>query len=277
MTIPVSVIVATKNEAAAIGACLRALAGFDEIVVVDSFSVDDTAVISEKQGARVVPFAWNGRYPKKRQWCLDALTLRHDWIFFVDADEIVTPDLCAEIAALFEKGPPPHAGYFVTGLYVWKEKILRHGLHNAKIALLDRREMAFPVVDDLDIPGMGEMEGHYQPVPKTPTGTIGGLRAPILHRACEDRKAWVARHERYARWEAGMNHRRTWPKDPVPVRNGLKAIFRKLPGRGMVSFIHGYVWKKGFMDGKAGFDFACARASYYRAIAREARRVRKAQ
>lgn len=275
--IPASVIVTTKNESRAIGACLEALAGFDEIVVVDSASTDDTVKISEKYGARVESFVWNGRYPKKRQWCLDVLMLRHDWVFFVDADEVVTPDLHTEIAVLFEAAPPCGAGYFVEGLYVWNGKILRRGLRNAKIALLNRRRMEFPVVDDLDIPGMGEMEGHYQPVPKESGAEIGRLRAPLLHYACTDRAAWDARHEKYAIWEAKMNARRAWPKDPVPVREALKTLFRALPGRDVVSFLYGYVWKAGFWDGWAGFDFACARAGYYRAIARETRRVRKSQ
>ncbi len=277
-TIPLSVIVATRNEQEAIGPCLSALERFDEIVVVDSGSTDQTASISEALGAQVVPFVWDGRYPKKRQWCLDTLTLRHDWVFFVDADEIVPAALTDEIAALFAPGSPPQPAYFVEGLYVWRGKTLRHGLRNAKIALFDRRSMRFPVVDDLAFPGMGEMEGHYQPVPKTPgSAHIGRLRTPLLHHACPDRAAWDARHARYALWEAEMTTRGAWPPDPVPFRNHLKRLFRFLPRRDIVAFIHSFVWKKGFLDGAAGLDFALARAAYYRAIARQIRRLRRAQ
>jgi hypothetical protein len=67
------------------------------------------------------------------------------------------------------------------------------------------------------------------------------------------------------------------PADPIPARNRLKLLFRALPCRDAMAFIHSFVWKKGFLDGIAGLDFALARAAYYRAIARQIRRLRKAQ
>lgn len=69
--IPVSVVVMTRNEAANLPHCLSALGRFAERFVVDSGSTDGTPAIAEAAGARVVPFRWDGRYPKKKQWCLD--------------------------------------------------------------------------------------------------------------------------------------------------------------------------------------------------------------
>ena len=111
--IPLSAVVVTKNEEARIAQCLEALSDFDEVVVVDSESRDATCDVAREMGARVENFKWNGAYPKKRQWCLDHLELRYDWVFFVDADEIVTPEVVAEIVALFESGDPKKAGFFV--------------------------------------------------------------------------------------------------------------------------------------------------------------------
>ncbi len=264
--IPVTVLVMTRNEASRIGRCLEALREFDEIVVVDSGSTDDTAVIAESAGATVEHFSWNGRYPKKRQWCLDNLNLKHDWIFFVDADEIVTPELAAEIRTVIQS--PACIAYFIKGRYVMDGKILHHGLCNNKIALLDRRAMEFPVVDDLDLLGMGEIEGHYQPVPKPDVicDDIGSLSAALLHHAHDDPAAWEARHHRYAAWERGMNARNAWPADPLPWRQTMKRIFRALPGRGIWAFLHCYVWKRGFFDGKQGLTLAASRYRYYRMI-----------
>ncbi len=166
MGIPASVIVVTKNEEARIGACLEALSAFDDLWVVDSGSSDRTAEMSIVAGARLVDFQWNGQYPKKRQWCLDTLDLKYDWVFFIDADEIATPEVVAEIAALELRSGEDAPGYFVRGRYIFEGRLLRYGLSNNKLCLIDRTRMMFPVVDDLDLPGMGEIEGHYQPVIK---------------------------------------------------------------------------------------------------------------
>ncbi len=259
--IPVTVIVATRNEEARIEKCLAALSDFDEVIVVDSASADRTKEIAARMGASVIDFRWSGQYPKKRQWCLDVLKLKHDRVFFVDADEIVTPRLAQEIRALDFKC----AGYFVKGLYIYEGKALRHGLKNNKLCLIDKNKMMFPVVDDIGAPGMGEIEGHYQPVLKT-AGEIGQLKHALLHDACDDRTGWVERHERYAAWEREMNARCAWPGEEKKSRAAMKQIFRALPFRPLIAFLHCYVLKMGFLDGARGFRFALDRYRYYRMI-----------
>lgn len=262
MKIPVTVIIATKNEEARIEQCLRYLTDFDEIIVLDSHSNDKTQQIAASLGARVEPYEWNGQYPKKRQWALDNLFLKHDRVFFVDADEFVTPELVAEIRALDWR----KQGYFVKGSYVYEGRLLRQGLCNNKLALFDRRAFQFPVVNDLDLPGMGEIEGHYQPVAKDPSAKVGQLHEALIHDAYDTN--WIPRHQRYAAWEAGMNARQAWPNEPSQKRRILKALFRNIPFRWIVAFIHSYILKGGFRDGSRGFRFARSRAVYYRMISR---------
>lgn len=264
MTIPVSVIVVTKNEECALPECLEALGRFDDVRVVDSNSSDKTCAVAEKYGARVENFSWNGSYPKKRQWCLDHLNLKYSYVFFVDADEVVPSALVDEIARL-EWGK---AGYFVSGCYVFEGRVLKHGLRNNKLALFDRGKIEFPVVDDLDIDGMGEIEGHYQPVlkPEYAREKIGQLHTPLLHAAYQNAQDWEGRHYRYARWEAGMNVRGAWPVDPKPWRQFLKTVFRVMPYRNIAAFLHCYIFKLGLLDGFAGYRFACSRARYYQMI-----------
>jgi len=261
--IPISVLVVTKNEERVIERCLKALQDFDEVIVVDSSSDDNTVQISKNNGAKPVLFQWNGQYPKKRQWCLQQLEIRHSWVFWVDADEVVMPDLIAEIRHVFSS-PPTQAGFFVKGNYVWREGVLKHGMKNNKLALFNRLKMEFPVVDDLDIDGMGEVEGHYQPVFKAGCKgeKIGQLQAPLLHYAYEDEAAWHVRHERYAVWEAQMTRRKSFPKDPIVWREFLKTYIRTSIFRPYIMFLYSYVFKLGFLDGRNGFDFALSRKTY---------------
>lgn len=262
MTLPVTVIVVTKNEEQRILACLQALTGFAEIVVVDSASRDRTKILSQDSGARVVDFVWNGQYPKKRQWVLDHVPLQTDWILWMDADELMTPELLGEISEVFASGPA-HDGYFIKGLYRIGGRLLRHGLPNNKLVLFNRHKFKFPVIEDLDIPGMGEIEGHYQPVAVAADVRIGSLRHPLIHTAYEDQRAWIFRHEKYARWEVGMNAKNAWPLDPVPWRQRTKVWLRQTRWRPQIVFLISYIGLGGFLDGRAGYQFAVSRYRYY--------------
>lgn len=265
--IPISVLVTTKNEEDNIARCLSALEAFAQIIVIDSHSDDRTRDISQTFGAETILYQWDGRYPKKRQWCLDTLDIRHDWVFWVDADEAVTEACIAEIRALFQ-AQRSEAGFFVKGQYVWEGTVLRHGLCNNKLALINRKKIAFPVVDDLDIDGMGEIEGHYQPVRKAgfEGDVIGQVTVPLLHYAYEDDAGWGARHERYAHWEAEMTKRDLWPEDPVLWRQIVKRHLRASVLRPYVVFLYSYIVKMGFLDGVKGARFALSRKHYCDAI-----------
>ena len=84
---PVSVIVPVKNEADNLRRCLPALSWADEVFVVDSQSSDETAEVADALGATVVPFHFNGTYPKKKNSALENLPFRNEWVLIVDADE----------------------------------------------------------------------------------------------------------------------------------------------------------------------------------------------
>lgn len=268
--IPVSVVIVTKNEAGNIGPCLDALDQFDDIWVVDSDSRDGTSEIARTRKTQVVSYQWNKQYPKKRQWCLDHLPFQYDWVFFVDADEIVPAPLIDEIETIILSNPR-EAGFFVIGRYRIKGQILKHGIPNEKIVLLHRDRMEFPIVDDLDIPGMGEIEGHYQPVLKDNflTCPIGRLKHHMIHNTLDGDqgiRSWVFRHEKYARWEAGMNAKKSWPKDPIAWRDCAKNFLRQSSLRPHIIFFFGLIWKAGFLDGASGLMLLQMRYNYLKKI-----------
>lgn len=262
--IPVSVIVATRNEEKNIKRCLAAISRFDEVIVVDSHSTDATVEIAKSLGADSILFSWNGQYPKKRQWCLDTIPLKYDRVLFVDADEEVTNDLADEIASLDWSC----AGYYIDGLYVVDGRVLKFGMRNRKLCLLDRRLMEFPVVDDLNIPGMGEIEGHYQPVLKKGAvrPSIRRLASPILHYAFDDMDRWQARHAGYALWEYSMNQNKAYPDDPSSLRQIIKHIYRHIPFKGSLFFAYHYFLKGGFLEGAQNYRLTLHKKKYYDAI-----------
>ncbi|MGF7173044.1 glycosyltransferase family 2 protein [Azospirillum doebereinerae] len=266
--IPVSVVVMTRNEAANLPLCLPSLNRFAERFVVDSGSIDGTTGIAAAHGARVVPFHWNGRYPKKKQWCLDHLPFAHDWVLFVDADERPTPELVEEIDRLMAgaSGPTP-AGYWIDGRPAVRGRPLRFGCWNRKLILFDRRRACFPDIPDLDVASMWEVEGHYQPAV---AGATGRLRHPMDH---DDRKppaAWFDRHNRYSDWEAALRADGRMARlidGETGARRLMKRLLHHAPCRPLLAFLHSYVAKLGILDGQAGLDHALARAFYYWQVA----------
>jgi len=257
----ISVVVVTKNAAEKLQQCLTALSDFSHVIVVDSYSDDETVMIAQSLGVSIVDFKWNGGYPKKRQWCLDHLKDLCEYVFFVDADEIITPELIDEIRKL----DGSKAGYFVQGQYMFEGKLLRYGLRNNKLCLINRTQIQFPLIDDLDIEGMGEIEGHYQPILKNGIArSFGSLTSPLIHHAYDER--WDERHERYAQWQAEVERRRALPSDVTLIRKVLKNIFGISVLRPALAFIHCYILKLGFLDGGEGYRFAWSRYRYYRMV-----------
>ena len=270
--IPLSVLVVTKNEEHRIERCLSQLSEFAEVVVIDSNSQDATQDIARRLGVRVIPYKWDGRYPKKRQWVLDTQNIGYNWVFWLDADEMLNADIVYEIRCLFEY-EPIHAGYFIKGRYLWGGVPLNYGLLNNKLALFDRRKISFPEINDLACDAMGEIEGHYQPVLKSEFSheTIGQLHNPVLHDAYDDKKSWVIRHKKYAKWEAYMNAHQTWPQDPVRMRDILKRVTRTSAFRPYLIFLYSYLFRLGFLDGRAGYEFALSRKQYCDLVLNEMR------
>ena len=268
--IPLRIIVTTLNEENRIEGCLHSIGDLAPVYVVDSHSRDNTVNRARNFNASVILFDWNGKYPKKRQWCLDNLDLGDRWVLFVDADERLSGNLKQEIRDIFEHGPGCD-GYFIRARYRIKGEVCRFGVENRKLVLFNPAKLAFPEINDLDCPGMGEIEGHYQPVASDQYRPVrlGTLKHHMVHLALEDRSAWQDRHIRYARWAACMDAKDAWPNDPSFIRQTMKNLLNVLPARAVWVFVYSYILKLGFLDGKRGFELAWSRAEYYRLINRE--------
>src|SRR3954454_16391159 len=212
---PVSVLVPVKNEAENLGRCLPALAWADEVFVVDSQSTDDTVLVAEAHGATVVQFDFNGVYPKKKNWALENLPFRNEWVLIVDADEVVVPELATEIA---ERTAADEAdGFYLNMKYFFLGRRIRHcgyaeawNLRLFKHALGRYEKM--PVA-----PGSrtGDNEAHEH---VELDGRALRLRHELDHHASPTIATWVEKHNRYAVWEAEMYER--FLGEPVPPTIG---------------------------------------------------------
>ncbi|MBD8043088.1 glycosyltransferase family 2 protein [Arthrobacter sp. Sa2BUA2] len=272
--IPISVLIQTRNEEKGISQCLAALADFDEVIVVDSNSNDRTVELAQEAGARVVNFTWNGAFPQKKQWQLENVETRHDWLLMLDADEYPTPDLITELASIADDPAEERVAFDLPIAYYFAGTRLEHGHRVVKRSFLRRGENAFCNIDLLHLPGMGEVEAHYQP---RPSGPVGRTTALLVHNDADPVRTWFDRHNRYSDWEAYLrNHPET--------RNSVRASksrqgrrFDAVPFKPLVFFLYSYLLRRGFLDGRAGFDYALALSTYYWQIGLKSRELARVE
>jgi len=259
-TIPVSVIIAVRNEAKNLLRCLQALRSFAEVYVIDSQSTDETVEIARSHNAKVVQFHYRGGWPKKRQWAMDTLPIVHDWILLLDADEVIPPELAEEIRAAIQNEQVN--GYFIQ-LQTWfLGRALRHGdVGLWKLALFRHGKARFECrLKDQDA-SMADMEIHEHVVAQ---GATAKLRHPIIHHNVESLSRYIQKHDEYSNWEARVLLQRGDDSELPPSFRGTQAqrrrwLKRKLfavPGSPVLLFLYRYIFRLGFLDGVPGLIYA---------------------
>lgn len=259
LPIEATVIILTKNEERHIGRAIRSVEGFRDILVIDSHSTDRTAEIAMAAGATVVNFDWDGKYPKKKEWALNQVET--DWVVYLDADEYLDDELISEIAMAVSN--PSAAAFEVPLRYFWAGKELRHGHRVTKRIGMRRSVSYWPRPNDLDVKNMWEVEGHYQP--QVREGAVVRAKNLMGHQDEDGLYDYFARHNRYSDWEAHMLHKGETVSAQSRSRLGKFAL--TLPAKHAIFFVYSYVLRLGFIDGKAGFNYALALSFYYWQIA----------
>jgi glycosyltransferase involved in cell wall biosynthesis len=257
--LPVSVIVPVRNESRNLGRCLESLGEVGEVYVVDSESTDATAELAQSHGAKVVQFHYSGGWPKKRQWAMDTLPLAYDWVFLVDADEAMTPELAEEIRQAIND--PSMNGYYVALRMFFLGRPLRHsGASFYKLSLFRRGKGRFECRLKEQDQSMCDMEVHEHVLVE---GHTAKLRNPLLHHNVESLSRYIQKHDEYSNWEA-----RVWldgdvQKDLPPALFGSQAQrrrwfrrkFFRLPGSPFWFFLYKYIFRLGFLDGVPGLVY----------------------
>jgi len=234
----ISAYIITKNAEATIGVSLRSISWADEIVVVDSGSTDKTVEICEKAGARVYNEPFRGFVEQKNL----AMSYCHcDWVFNLDADEEVTPELKRSILEV-SKNPNPSSDiaiYTVTRKTWYMGRwILHSGWYPEYRVRLSRKEKARWVGEMLH----EKLEGD---------GDIGRLSGDLLHRPYAD----LGEHMRK------MNvYTDIWARKEKT--RGRKASWCDILFRPIVSFTKMYVLRCGFLDFGPGLIISIMGAWY---------------
>jgi len=269
--LPISVLIPAKNEETNLSACLASLTPADEVFVVDSQSSDRSIEIAESYGATVVQFCFNGRWPKKKNWSLENLPFRNQWVLIVDCDERITPELWEEMAIAIQN--PDYGGYYLNRRVFFLGRWIRFGgkYPDWNLRLFRHTQGRYENLHTEEIRNTGDNEVHEHVVIG---GKVGYLQQDMDHIDFRDMYHWLERHNRYSNWEArvyynllnGMGESGTIGAnllgDPVQRKRFLKRIWVRLPCKPMLRFFLAYVLRLGFLDGKAGYIYARLLSQY---------------
>lgn len=269
--IPVSVLIPAKNEELNLSACLDSVARADEIFVVDSYSSDRTGEIAQDYGANLVQFDFNGHWPKKKNWSLETMPFRNEWVLIVDCDERITPELWDEIADRIQNDP--YDGYYLNRKVFFLGKWIRFGgkYPDWNLRLFKHRQGRYENLQTEAIQNTGDNEVHEHVILE---GKVGYLKEDMLHIDFRDIYHWLARHNRYSNWEAKVYYNLLQGQgnsgtiganlfgDAVQRKRFLKKVWVRLPMKPLLRFILFYILRLGFLDGRAGYIYGRLLSQY---------------
>tara|TARA_B100000959_G_scaffold282232_1_gene348160 strand:- start:149 stop:988 length:840 start_codon:yes stop_codon:yes gene_type:complete len=256
----IEVIIPVKNEEINLPFALASVMKWaDRVWVVDSESTDKTCAIAKEAGAEVVVQPWLG-YAKQKNWALDNLDLKANWIFFLDADEAILPELRDELVDIASRDVNESA-FNINRYFIFLGKRIRHcGYYPSwNVRFFKRGKARYE-----------EREVHEHMVVDGKTGSLSG------HMEHNDRRGlelYMAKHNHYSTLEAKEILRQAITKDETidakffgsaqQRRRWIKRhIYPRLPARWLFRFFWMYVLRFGFLDGLAGLRFCLFISSY---------------
>jgi glycosyltransferase involved in cell wall biosynthesis len=235
-----SVIIITKNESAHISGCLQSVSWADEVIVLDSGSVDDTVDLCRAVTDKVYVTDWQG-FGIQKQRALDKAT--GDWVLSIDADECVTPELKLEIQQAMQTNDIN--GFEIPRLSNYCGRAMRHGGWFPDYVLrLFRRNC-------------GEFTDAVVHERITVKGKIARLNTPFLHDAFVDFEEVLHKVNNYSSLGAKLLYEK-----------GVRSSLSKAIMKGLWTFIRTYFLKAAFLDGQQGLLLAISNAegAYYRYV-----------
>ena len=260
MSAPISAIILAQNEAANIAAAVDSVVGWaSPVYVVDSFSEDATPQIAASHGARVVRHRFE-HWATQRNWALEHLPLSTGWVLFLDADERVPEPCRREIEQTVARVGHDVAGLRVRFDYRFLGRSIRRSFDSHAVVRIVRRARA-------SWSAKGARE--YCSV----DGNVQDIRSLIVHDDNKGLSQWIEKQNRNAAREALAMLREDAadaPANDPPAERKVRAwlrrrVYRRMPLfiRPFAYFVYRYVFRRGFLEGRAGLVYAVLHGFWY--------------
>jgi glycosyltransferase involved in cell wall biosynthesis len=255
----ISIYILTYNEEIDIGACIESAMLSDEIIVVDSYSSDRTVEIARRYPVQIFQHEFES-HGCQRTWMLESIPSKHEWVYILEADERMTPELFTECLSVTSN--PDYVGYYVAERVIFMNRWIRHSTQYPRYQLRLLRHGKVRFMD----------YGHTER--EECDGATSFLKATYPHYTCSKGfSRWIEKHNRYSTDEAqetlnqlkeGKIEWRSvfFGRSEVERRHALKDLSLRLPARPLLRFIYMYFLLGGCLDGGAGFTWCILQAFY---------------
>jgi len=256
----VSFVVLTKNEQQDLPGCLQSIAWSSDIVVYDSCSTDRTQQIATDAGSRIIHRPIDN-WASHQNWGLRNITFRNTWLFYIDADERLTPEAATELQAIASNPDPQFVAYRIRRRDFFQGRQLRYVQTSPWYIRFFRPEFV-------------RYERLVNPITVV-DGPVGDLNHHLDHYPfSKGLSHWIARHNSYSTFEAQQILLNRASQEPFSLpaaflerdfnrrRYHQKELFYRLPARPLIKFLLLFVLKRGFLDGRPGFTYALLQSIY---------------
>ena len=264
----ITAVILTFNESLHLQRCIDSIRPLThDIVIVDSLSIDDTVEIAKRNGLAVLERAWENNHSTQFNWALEQLPQKTQWIFRIDADEVLTPALVEEIKEVMLHLAPDVNGFSCRRHLVFQGHLLRFGgMSNNRVLRMFRF-------------GFGHSEARWMDEHIAVTGRVESLSSAMVDDNLNSLSWWIAKHNNYASraavdallreqalvdetatLERTTDHAMTWSM------RMKEQVYRLCPAglRGITFFIYRYIFRLGFLDGSIGYTFYSLQTLWYR-------------
>jgi glycosyltransferase involved in cell wall biosynthesis len=255
----ISILILTKNEERDLPGCLESVKWSDDIHVFDSYSTDRTVDLAREAGARVTQRQFDN-WARHQNWGLANIPFKYPWVFYIDADERVTPELKNTMWSVL-RDPQAKVAFRVHRRDFLFNQWLKHS-------------QATPFYIRLFRPEKMRYERLVNPL-SIVDGPVGLIRGYLDHFPfSKGMTHWLNRHNSYSSLEArqiieNRSQGRSFSfaqvflaKDFSERRFQQKELFYRLPARPLIKFLLLYIAKRGFLDGQSGFTYAALQSIY---------------
>ncbi|MFD1016340.1 glycosyltransferase family 2 protein [Winogradskyella rapida] len=245
-----SIVILTYNEESSIQSCLESINWCDDIVIIDSYSQDQTLEIGEKFGARVYKNEFVD-FAQQRNFANEEIKFKYQWVFHLDADEHFNLDLKKECEVAIKK--------YEYGAFMVPSKTMLYDKWIKYAANYPVYQMRFHKIGDSRF----IQHGHGQRETDLRKG-LGFLTTPYEHFSyAKGITNWLQKHVKYAEEEAYQFYqdnekikiKNLFSKNTIEQRRAIKRISATLPFRPVLRFLYFYIIKMGFRDGRIGYEY----------------------